>query len=234
MRANEIENTFHLVRAAAAEAAELGALVPSFESEMTEARRAFEAGKFRHAVELLAAVERATDSAHIERLRAERDLEARQAEKVKSTVIAYGPVLNEAQSYGLDVREGLVHLENAKMALSRRDVVSAAKYARRVRELAASVDKHLDDKRIQHGVIRHVDDARCGKCGKQALYQYPNAMQKCRECGHAFSTAFMPPPGAPAVAVQGYQSPPPQGYVQQPVQTPESDEDRKKKGVLKW
>lgn len=238
MRAKEIENTFHIVRAAASEALELGALVPSFEAEMREARKAFDDGKLKHAVELLAAVERATDSAHLDKLRTERDLEAKQTERVKSTVIAYGPVLHEANSYGLDVREGMVHLENAKVALARRDVVSAAKYARRVRELATSVDKDLDEKRIEHGVIKHIEDAKCGKCGKQTLYEYPNAVQKCRECGHSFSIAPVPPPveqvpriqtngeAAATVPVQAQQAPQ-QTYVQ-------ATDEKRRKGLFKW
>lgn len=235
-RAREIDNTFHIVRAAAAEASELGAMVPNTESGLQEARKAFDAGRFREAVELLAAVERATDSAHLDRLRMEKDLEARQTEKVKSTVIAYGPVFLEANSYGLDAREGMAYLESAKVALARRDVISAAKFARRVRELASSMDNDLHEKRVERGVIKRVDDAKCGKCGKESLYEYPNSVQKCKECGHSFTTAAISQLEAPEARVRTIREEAPAPQQQSPpAVTPAAPppEEKKRKGLFR-
>jgi predicted nucleic acid-binding Zn-ribbon protein len=54
------------------------------------------------------------------------------------------------------------------------------------------MEKDLDQKRLELGVIKHVDDAKCGKCGQASLYVYPDAYQKCLECGHAFTTDAAP------------------------------------------
>ena len=238
-RASEIDNTFHIVRASVSEAVELGAAVPNVEGNLGEARKAFDAGQFRRAVDLLAAVARAADSAHTEKLRTERDLEAKQTEKVKSTVLTHGPVLHEAHSYGMDVREGLAHLENARMALARRDVVSAAVFARRVRDIAGPLDKDVDNKRLELGVIKHVEEAKCGKCGKESLYEYPNAVKKCRECGHTFSYATVAPPETPVTVVRELRkprtAPPSDTPVAAPAPVaPPAAEEKRKKGLFKW
>ncbi len=195
-RKEEIENTFPLVKAAAAEAQEVGVEVSHVEAKLDEAREAFDGGSFRQSVELLAAIERQVDEAHLQQLRSQKDLEAKQTEKTRTLLITYEPVIQEGMSYGLGLQEGLHHVANAKSALSRRDIVNAAKYMRRVKDIAVGAEKALDKKRVELGVVRRLEDAKCGKCGKKALYVYPNETQKCMECGHTYSVA--PPPQGPS------------------------------------
>lgn len=192
VRKDEIDNAFHIVRASAAEARDVGADTSSVDSDLGEARRAFEEGAFKRAVDLLAAVERAADDAHLQRIKAQRELEIRQTEKADFTVRKYGPILKEASGYGMNVQESMAHMNNISNSLSRKDVVTAAKYARRVREKTDAMEKNLDQKRLELGVIKHVDGAKCGKCGQASLYIYPDAIQKCIECGHAFAASASP------------------------------------------
>lgn len=192
VRKNEIDNAFHIVRASAAEARDVGADTASVESNLGEARRAFEEGAFKRAVDLLAAVERAADDAHLQRIKAQRDLETRQTEKADFTVRKYGPILKEASGYGMNVQESMAYMDNVSNSLSRKDIVTATKYARRVREKTDAMEKDLDQKRLELGVIKHVDNVKCGKCGQASLYVYPDANQKCLECGHAFTTSASP------------------------------------------
>jgi hypothetical protein len=192
VRKNEIDNAFHLVRASAAEAREVGADTASAESELGEARRAFEEGAFKRAVDLLASVERAADDAHLQRIKAQKELETKQTEKADFTMRKYGPILKEASGYGMNVQESMTYMDNISNSLSRKDVVTAAKYARRVREKTDAMEKDLDQKRLELGVIKHVGDTKCGKCGQASLYIYPDAKQKCLECGHTFTTDAPP------------------------------------------
>ncbi len=192
IRKNEIDNAFHIVRASAAEAREVGVDTLSAETELGEARKAFEEGAFKRAVDLLAAVERAADDAHLQRIKAQRELEDRQTEKADSTVRKYSPILKEASGYGMNVQESMAYMDNISNSLSRKDIVTAVKYARRVREKTDAMEKDLDQKRLELGVIKHVDDAKCGKCGQASLYVYPDANQKCLECGHTFTTDAPP------------------------------------------
>jgi len=243
VRKNEIENSFHLVRASAAEAKDLGADTTSAEADFAKARKAFEDGAFKRAVDLLASIERATDGAHLRRIRAQKELESQQMERVNSTLLKYDPILKEASGYGMDVQESLSYVDSIRSSLSRDDVVAAAKYARRVREKTDAMEKELDQKRLELGVIRHIDGARCGNCGQESLYSYPNATQKCLECGHAFL------PSPPAVIGKGAEASnetveesatggtarkdqPRRKVVAE--KSPEKVSDKKKKGFFRW
>ncbi len=239
-RAKEIENAIPLVAAAAQEAKEIGVDTGSAETDLGEARKAFEGGAFKRATDLLAATERAVDAAHLEQIRRQKHLEARQLEKATIAVSSHEPVVVEAASYGMDVQDQMRHIINAKNAVARKDAVNAVKYARVMRDSSAGIEKALDKKRIDAGVLTHVEDAKCGKCGRETLYSFPNDSQKCVECGHSFS--YVPPADAGATAL------PPQASVVDEasskevaeIATPESVQTQRKrklqekKGFFKW
>ncbi|MBU0624708.1 MAG: hypothetical protein KJ672_07665 [Candidatus Thermoplasmatota archaeon] len=242
VRKNEIDNAFHIVRASAAEARDVGADTTSVESNLGEARRAFEEGAFKRAVDLLAAVEMAADDAHLQRIKAQRELETRQREKADFTLRKYGPILKEASGYGINVQESTAYMDAVSNSLARKDIVAAAKYARRVREKTDAMEKDLDQKRLELGVIKHVDDAKCGKCGQASLYVYPDANQKCLECGHTF-TANAPPAEDMIQRSAAVEKDP---EVRKPVpierklkgatakEPPQKAPEKKRKGFLKW
>ncbi|MCX6658214.1 MAG: hypothetical protein NTY62_05970 [Euryarchaeota archaeon] len=242
VRKNEIDNAFHIVRASAAEARDVGADTASAESNLGEARRAFEEGAFKRAVDLLAAVERAADDAHLQRIKAQRELETRQTEKADFTMRKYGPILKEAFGYGMNVQESMAYMDNISNSLSRKDIVTAAKYARRVREKTDAMEKDLDQKRLELGVIKHVDDAKCGKCGQASLYVYPDANQKCLECGHTFTTDAAPAEDATQrspLAEKDSEVRKPVPIARKLKQAPAKEElqkapEKKRKGFLKW
>lgn len=231
-RKNEIDNAFLLVRASAAEAREVGADVSSAETKLGEARKAFEEGAFKRAVDLLAAVGRAADDAHVQRIMAQRELEAMQAEKADFTVKKYRPILLEASGYGMNVQESMAYVDNVSNSLSRKDVVTAAKYARRVRETTDSIEKDLDKKRLELGVIKHVDDVKCEKCGRASIYLYPNSNRKCLECGQ---TSMIGAPPAEKVPE------PREGAIREEKreearvkEEPPKEPVKKKRGFLRW
>lgn len=188
-RAVELEGIYHIVRAAAAEAQESGAALADVEKGLADAREAMEAGSFVQAVRLMADIERAADAAHIERLKADKELEKAKVKLARSVEANYGPVMNEAASYGLDVREPIFHAGNVRAALDREDVVNATKFARRVKEIMDGMEKDLDRKRIEVGVAVRIPNAKCGKCKKKSLYAFPGSVRKCMSCGHSFSVS---------------------------------------------
>ena len=194
LRAKEIENAIPLVDAATKEAKEIGADTGSAESELGEARTALEHGAFKRATDLLAAIERTVDAAHLDQIKRQTDLGTKQLAKATVTVSNHEPVVMEAASYGMDVQQQIRHITNAKYALERKDAVNAVKHARVLKDASANMEKALDKKRIDAGVLKHVRNVKCGKCGHKTLYSFPNASQKCIECGHSFS--FVPPADA--------------------------------------
>jgi hypothetical protein len=242
VRKNEIDNAFHIVRASAAEARDVGADTASVESNLGEARKAFQDGAFKRAVDLLAAVERAADDAHLQRIKEQKELEVRQTEKADFTIRKYGPILKEASGYGMNVQESMAYMDNISKSLSRKDIVTAAKYARRVREKTDAMEKDLDQKRLELGVIRHVEDAKCGKCGQSSLYIYPDANQKCLECGHTFTTDAAPAEEeaqeAPLAQKDSDMSKP--APIERKIRSTQAKEEprkapeKKRKGFLRW
>lgn len=215
IRTLEIKNMFPIVKAATTAARDVGVETSSAESKLDEARRAYDDEAFARAVDLLASVERQVDAAHLEQIMARRELEAKQLDSAKTTIATHEPILLEASLYGLEAGEGLVHVNNTKAAVDRRDAVNAAKFSVRVRDIVQSMEKDIDSKRIDRGVIKRVEGARCEKCGLEALYRYPDKTEKCVECGQKSTPA-------PATTVV------PQG------QPEASQSEPKKKRLLRW
>lgn len=193
VRAKEIERSFGLVRSAVYEAREVGAVLSVGDHDLKAAKEALDDQAFRRAVDLLASVERAADQAHSEKLR-DNEVRQRQTIRVSQTITGLEDSLREAASYGLDVQEGLLFVTKAKGALAERDIVAAAKFTRHLKDGSGDIDKRLDKERIERGVAKKVEDAKCGKCGKKSLYSFPNDVKKCVECGHSFSMTVEPRP----------------------------------------
>ncbi|MBN1677148.1 MAG: hypothetical protein JW880_01275 [Candidatus Thermoplasmatota archaeon] len=231
-RATELEGAYHIVRAATDEARESGASLPDAEKGLADAKEAMKAGSFARAVELMADIERAADAAHNKRLKADKELEKAKVELARSVETNYGPVINEAASYGLDVREPTFHAGNMRTALDREDVVNASKFARRVKEIMDGMERDLDRKRIEAGVAVRVPNARCGKCKKKTLYAFPGSVRKCMSCGHSFSVPQVKAePKAVVKADQQVRSaePPPKPVPEEKTAPPE-----KKKRWFRW
>jgi hypothetical protein len=230
-RKKEIENAFGLVRASTAEAKDIGVPVDKAEASMAEARSAFDGGQFKRAVELLAAVENSMDSAHLDVMRQRKDLEASQAKKVSMTILKYEPMISESGSYGIEVQEASAHLASSKAALSRRDIVAAAKFARRVDEVMPPIEKELDHMRIEKGVLTKVADRKCDKCDSDSIYAFSDGTKKCVDCREVYR---VPRAQAPPVASET-SSPsarPASRPTMPPIKPPE--EPKKKRGLFRW
>jgi hypothetical protein len=152
LRAKEIASSFLIVRAATEEAKEVGVDTSSAETKFAEAKKEYEQGSFRSAVGLLADIEKQVDDAHLERLRARKELEASQLESVRRSIDRYEPVFKEAAKSGLDTREGTYHVVNARAALGRKDAVNGVKFARRIREIGTIMEGDLARKREELGI----------------------------------------------------------------------------------
>ena len=187
-RLKDIDRAFEQVKTAIEAAREAGADTADGETRLKDAKKAYKKNQFKEAADLLAAIEQTVDRAHLDRVRSNGAVEAREIEEITSSIREAEPDLEEAAMYGLDVQEGLLFVRQTKTALEHRDVVTASKYSRRVRKLAESMEKDIRRLRTEKGVLTHVESARCGECGKEALYAYPDGRMRCDECGHSFST----------------------------------------------
>ncbi|HIH00843.1 TPA: hypothetical protein HA259_01955 [Thermoplasmata archaeon] len=157
-RVREIEGTFENVRTAIDAAREAGVDTSQGEAQFDDARKAYRESDFVRATQLLAAIEQAVDGAHLQKVRLDRDVEAKEIAQITSSIQEDEPDLEEAALYGMDVREGLVFVRSTKTALQHRDVVTAAKYSRKVRKLTKSMEKDLEKLRKEHTTKTKVDD----------------------------------------------------------------------------
>lgn len=227
LRTKEISASFNIVRAGIAEAKELGILTAEAESGFQEAEKAFGGGSFREAVALLSSIERQVDDAHLAKLRAERSVENQRLEQARAQLDRLGPVLNEATSYGFATQEGHALMANARAALAAKDAVNASKYTRLVGEVVSHLLKDVIAKRIELGVAKKMEGARCGRCGKETLYMHPDAIQRCSECGHSFTMEQTSPEAAVEPSPQQEAAP-------QAETTTAPVKQKRKRRLVKW
>jgi hypothetical protein len=142
-RMKEMDSSFDHVRTAIEAAKEAGVDTTDGEARFKDARKAFKDSDFLKAMQLLASIEQAVDSAHLKVVREDRDAEAKEIAQITSSIQEAEPDLEEAAMYGMDVNEGLLFVKSTKAALQHQDVVTAAKYSRRVRKLTKSMEKDL-------------------------------------------------------------------------------------------
>lgn len=192
-RTAAIEDSFGIVKSAVHEARELGAVLAVGDAELAAAREAFDRQAFKRSIDLLASIEAAADRAHLEKIK-DADVRQRQSAKVSDDIAGLERTLQEAASYGMDVQDGLLFVSKARSAYVNRDLVTAAKLTRHLKERSAPIHAELDKQRIQRGVAKKVEEAKCGKCGKETLYSFPGDVRKCVECGHTFSMTVQPKP----------------------------------------
>jgi hypothetical protein len=149
-RMKEIDDAFERVGKAIEDAKQAGAETAEGQKQFTNAKKAFKNSEFAKAMELLASVELVVDGAHQQRVRQDREAEANEIAQITSSLQEAEPDLEEAAMYGMDVREGLLFVGSTKTALQQRDVVTAAKFSRKVRKLTKSMEGDLEKLREKH------------------------------------------------------------------------------------
>ncbi|MGB2582476.1 MAG: hypothetical protein WBD03_08435 [Thermoplasmata archaeon] len=149
-RMKEIDDAFERVGRAIEDAKRAGAETAEGQTQFTNAKKALKNSEFAKAMELLASVELAVDGAHQQRVRQDREAEAKEIAQITSSLQEAEPDLEEAAMYGMDVREGLLFVGSTKTALQQRDVVTAAKFSRKVRKLTKSMEGDLEKLREKH------------------------------------------------------------------------------------
>jgi hypothetical protein len=161
--------------------------------------------------------------------------------RISSTIQTVGPDLEEASAYGIDVQDGLIFIRSARDAMSKRDLVSAAKFARLASETHGPLRKDLDMKRAERGVIARIPEAKCGKCGKESLYSYPDSSSRCVECGHHFKTdaqsapsTVAPQPISPPVQQTTHLTPEKKTNTRVLKTEKKEDPKKEKKGLFRW
>lgn len=176
----EIKYHIPRVRTSIDEARSLRLNVKNAEQDLQKASYDFERGELRQCVEELIRAEKTVDSIVHETLAANPALRQSQLDKARATIEKLSPFLSEAFSYGIEVSEAQHYLNNTRMALERSDALSAPKFARRAENLAKQYEEEI--KRLKDG-SRHATGVKCWQCNQEMLYDYPNRIRRCSNCG---------------------------------------------------
>lgn len=176
----EIKYHIPRVRTSIDEARSLGLDVKNAEQDLQKASYDFERGELRQCVDELIRAEKAVDGIVHEALAANPALRQSQLDKAKATMEKLLPFLSEAFSYGIDASEAQHYLNNTRMALERSDALSAPKFVRRAENLSKQYEEEI--KRLKDG-SRHATGVKCWQCNQEMLYDYPNRIRRCSNCG---------------------------------------------------
>ncbi|MEM2839412.1 MAG: hypothetical protein QXE18_04910 [Thermoplasmata archaeon] len=176
----EIKYHIPRVRTSIDEARSLDLDVKDAEQDLQKASYDFERGELKQCVDELLRAEKAVDGIVHQALSSNPTLRQSQLEKTKATMQRLAPFLTEAMSYGIEVSEAQHYLNNARMALERSDAMNAPRFARRADNLAKQYEEEI--KRLKDG-SRHASGVRCWQCKQEMLYDYPNKIRRCSNCG---------------------------------------------------
>jgi hypothetical protein len=168
------------VRTALDEARSLDLDVKDAEQDLQKASYDFERGELRQCVEELLRAERTVDKVLHDALTANPALRQSQLEKARGIMQRLTPFIAEAMSYGIDASEAQHYLNNTRLALERGDAMNAPKFARRAENLAKQYEE--DIKRLKDGA-RYATGVKCWQCKQEMLYDYPNRIRRCSNCG---------------------------------------------------
>ena len=176
----KIEYHIPRVRTSIDEARSLDLDVKNAEQDLQKASYDFERGELRQCVDKLVRAEKTVETMVHEALTANPALRQSQLDKARTATQRLAPFLAEAMSYGIEVSEAQHYLNNARMALERSDALAAPKFARRADNLAKQYEEEM--KRLKDG-SRHATGVRCWQCKQEMLYDYPNRIRRCSNCG---------------------------------------------------
>jgi hypothetical protein len=176
----EIKYHIPRVRTALDEARSLDLDVKDAEQDLQKASYDFERGELRQCVEELLRAERTVDKVLHDALTANPALRQSQLEKARGIMQRLTPFIAEAMSYGIDASEAQHYLNNTRLALERGDAMNAPKFARRAENLAKQYEE--DIKRLKDGA-RYATGVKCWQCKQEMLYDYPNRIRRCSNCG---------------------------------------------------
>jgi len=118
--------------------------------------------------------------------------EDRRAAAVRRTVQTVSPVLDEGESFSLDVVVGRVALDEAERLLTGGQFEIAAAAARRADEFAKTLLHAIVQERRRRGITKPAQGI-CARCRKNRLTFYDDGWGRCPDCGNTFRWRQVPP-----------------------------------------
>jgi hypothetical protein len=184
-RIREIETTIATVSEHIARAHGVGADAPEAAQLLENARETLAAQEYQRADDFVERAERAAMQA--QRMQIERALQLRedQMERAQAIIASCEPLLQEAESYDLQVAEVRTLLRQARDILAKGDYVAGLTFARNAQEAAYRLEAGVEEERRRRGILKPLPGV-CGACGSTQLLFYEDGLGRCGLCGSEF------------------------------------------------
>ena len=184
-RVRNIEDAIPSTVSIIEEAKHVGADVSDAERLVSKTKTAIASKEYLLASELIKRAERAAMETQQNQIIKAMELRRRQVEKAQGIVIQVEPVIEEADSFGIDTSEAQTLLQQAKEILAEGDYVNGTVFARNAAEVTKRLEPKLVEERIKRGILKPTEGV-CASCGSTRLEFTDDGWSNCAECGYAF------------------------------------------------
>jgi hypothetical protein len=152
---------------------------------LEDARGAYRSADYPRASDLLLRAERIAMLGQLGQIQKALELREVQTRRAFEAIAANEPVVQEAESYGMNVSEARVLLRQARDVLARGDYLTGLTFARNADEAVSRLLPRLEEERRRRG-IEKPSRGMCGACRSTRLHFYENGWGRCLECGSTF------------------------------------------------
>jgi len=184
-RQKSIEDAIPAAVSMIEEAKHVGADVSEAERLVSKAKTAVASKEYLLASELVKRAERAAMESQQNQILRAMELRRRQVEKAQGIVTQIEPVLEEAESFGIDVAEARTLLQQAKDILTEGDYVNGTIYAKNAAEVARKLEPRLVEERAKRGISKPTEGV-CASCGSRQVVFTDDGWSRCADCGYTY------------------------------------------------
>lgn len=184
-RVREIGEALSAVEDHIALARNVGADPSEAEAILGEAKAAAASREYGLAGELVKRAERLAMEGQQRQIRKAMELRQAQMERAYAVIAASEPVVQEAESYGLDIGEARVLLRQARDVAAKGDYLAGLTYARNAEEAALRLVSRISEERRRRGIAPPTSGI-CGVCQSGRLHFYDNGWGRCLDCSNSF------------------------------------------------
>lgn len=184
-RIKEISESVSAVADHITAARKVGADVAGAEDLWVQAKAALASRDYVQAGELVKQAERAAIQGQQGQIDQAIQLRESQIERARAIIAACEPLLQEAESYDLNVADVRTLLRQARDVLTKGDYLAGLTFARNAEEAAYRLSTHVEEERRRRGIERP-SPGLCGVCRSDHLTFYEDGWGRCLDCQSEF------------------------------------------------
>ncbi len=184
-RIQEVKAVLSSVEDHIALARTVGANADEAESYLAQARLVADKDEYVRAWELAKRAERLAMQGQQRQIEKALELRETQMRRAQEVIAANEPLVQEAESYGLDAQEVRTLLRQARDVLARGDYVGGLTFARNADDAVLRLESLVVAERRKRGILKPTEGI-CGVCQSRKLHFYDDGWGRCLECGSSF------------------------------------------------